>query len=209
MQNNLKIKIGILCLQGAFIEHIAILNNLEIKDNNNNIINIETFEIRQEKDLTNNLDLDGLVLPGGESTTIGKLLIELNMLEHIQKLISNNLPVFGTCAGLILLAKELDNDDKKHIASMNIKVCRNAYGRQLGSFNAVEEFNNIKIPMTFIRAPYIKDIGTEVKILSKVDGKIVSAREQNQLVTAFHPELTDNKEVHNYFIEIIKSYKNL
>ncbi|MFI3230304.1 MAG: pyridoxal 5'-phosphate synthase glutaminase subunit PdxT [bacterium] len=203
MQDN-QIKIGVLCLQGAFIEHINILNNLDE--------NITTFEIRQEKDLLNNMDLDGLILPGGESTTMGKLLVELNLLENVKGLINKGLPVFGTCAGLILLSKRLLNDTTSHIATLDVVTCRNAYGRQLGSFNTKEKFNGIDIPMTFIRAPYVQEIleDKDVKILSVVDDKIVAVQQGNQLGTAFHPELIEDCTlVHEYFIEIIRSYKKI
>lgn len=187
-------KIGVLCLQGAFIEHINILNKL----------GVETFEIRQKKDIEQSFD--GIVLPGGESTTMGKLLRELDIYDALSEAIKKGVPVFGTCAGLLLLAKEIDNDDRRHLATLNIVAKRNAYGRQLGSFNTIEKFNGKDIPMTFIRAPYIDSVGENVKILSVVDEKIVAVREGNQLATAFHPELTDFYDVHKYFIEMVKEY---
>ena len=187
-------KIGVLCLQGAFIEHINILNKL----------GVETFEIRQKKDIEQSFD--GIVLPGGESTTMGKLLRELDIYDILSEAIKKGVPVFGTCAGLLLLAKEIDNDDRRHLATLNIVAKRNAYGRQLGSFNTIEKFNGKDIPMTFIRAPYVDSVGENVKILSVVDNKIVAVREGNQLATAFHPELTDCYDVHKYFIEMVKEY---
>ena len=187
-------KIGVLCLQGAFIEHINILNKL----------GAETFEIRQKKDIEQ--DFDGIVLPGGESTTMGKLLRELDIYDTLSKAIKKGIPVFGTCAGLLLLAKEIDNDDRRHLATLNIVAKRNAYGRQLGSFNTIEKFNGKDIPMTFIRAPYVDSVGENVKILSVVDNKIVAVREGNQLATAFHPELTDCYDVHKYFMEMVNEY---
>ncbi len=185
-------KIGVLCLQGAFIEHINILNSL----------GVETFEIRQKKDIQQKFD--GIVLPGGESTTMGKLLRDLDIFDTLLEKIQNNMPVFGTCAGLLLLAKEIDNDHRRHLATFDIVAKRNAYGRQLGSFNAIEKFAGKEIPMTFIRAPYIEKVGENVTVLSIVDNKIVAARQGNQLVTAFHPELTDCYEVHKYFLNIVK-----
>ena len=185
-------KIGVLCLQGAFIEHIEILNKL----------GVETFEIRQKKNLPEKFD--GLVLPGGESTTMGKLLKELDIFNILLDKIKNNMPVFGTCAGLLLLSKEIANDDRRHFSTLNIVAKRNAYGRQLGSFNTIEKFDGVDIPMTFIRAPYVEKIGENVKVLSVVDDKIVAVRENNQLATAFHPELTDCYHVHQYFINMIK-----
>jgi 5'-phosphate synthase pdxT subunit len=185
-------KVGILALQGAFIEHEKVLDKL----------GIDYFEIRQSKDLS--IPMDGLILPGGESTVIGKLLKDLNLFKDIQQMIKEGLPVFGTCAGLILLSKEIINDDSSYFQTMNIKVKRNAYGRQLGSFQTYGKFNGIgNIPMTFIRAPYIESVLGNVEVLATFDNKIVAAKQQNQLVTAFHPELTDDLSVHKFFIEMI------
>lgn len=189
----MSLKIGVLCLQGAFIEHIEILQKL----------GIETFEIRQKKHFQQKFD--GIILPGGESTTIGKLLVDLDILNNIKSAIINDICIFGTCAGLILLAKNINNDAKKHIATMDITVKRNAYGRQLGSFETMDKFDGKDIPMTFIRAPYVEKVGKDVKILSVVDDKIVAVREKNQLATAFHPELTNCTYVHEYFINMIKN----
>ena len=184
--------IGILALQGAFKEHKDILDKLEA----------DSYEIRKKSDLKKRPD--GLIIPGGESTVIGKLLNDLDMMEELKNMIENGIPVFGTCAGLILLAKKIENDKRIHLGCMNIEVQRNAYGRQLGSFVTEEEFQGIgKIPMVFIRAPYIKSIGNNVKILSEVKGKIIAAEEKNILVTAFHPELTRDTRVHKYFINKI------
>ena len=189
-------RIGVLALQGAFIEHEKILEN----------IGVETFEIRKKSDLNNAVSynrINGLIIPGGESTTIGKLLHDLNLFDDIKKLISDGLPTFGTCAGLILLAKEIENDDRVHLGLMDIKVKRNAYGRQLGSFFTENEFKHVgKVPMTFIRAPYITEVGENVEILSEVDGNIVAAKENNILVTSYHPELNDDLQVHKFFISM-------
>lgn len=187
-------QIAILALQGAFIEHEQKLSQL----------GVSSFEIRQKKDLEK--PFDGLIIPGGESTAQGKLLRELGLLEPVKKLIENGMPVYGTCAGLILLAKEIVNDDRRHFETMDITVMRNAYGRQLGSFYTEAEFKGIgKIPMTFIRAPYIKNASDNVEILATVDGCIVAARENNQLVTAFHPELNDSLAVHQYFVDMVSA----
>lgn len=186
-------QIGILALQGAFIEHQKMLEDL----------NVKTFQIRQLNDL--NKPMDGLILPGGESTAMGKLLRDLHMLEPIKQKIAHGLPVMGTCAGMILLAKALDQDPTVHFGLMDIKVTRNAYGRQLSSFYTEDLFNSKKIPMTFIRAPYITSKGDEVTILSTVDGKWVAARQNNMLATAFHPELTKDSTVHAYFLEMVSS----
>lgn len=186
--------IGVLAVQGAFIEHEKILSRL----------GVQSEEIRAKNDLEKNFD--GLIIPGGESTVQGKLIKELDMFDKIKDMIEGGLPVFGTCAGLILLAKQIDNDSRSHLATMDITAVRNAYGRQLGSFYAEENFEGIgKIPMTFIRAPYIKSVKSGVTVLAKAGGNIVAARQKSQLVTAFHPELNSDLGVHRYFIDMIKN----
>lgn len=183
--------IAILALQGAFAEHEQMLDKL----------GVEYFEIRQKKDLEK--DFDGIIIPGGESTVMGKLLHELDLFEPLQDKIKAGLPVWGTCAGLILLAEEVDGGETC-FGTMNISVKRNAFGRQLGSFNAKEEFKGIgQIPMAFIRAPYIVNVQQGVEVLAEVDGKIVAARQGKQLVTAFHPEVTEDLGVHKYFLSMI------
>ncbi len=184
--------VGILALQGAFAEHAAVLEKL----------GVEHFEIRQRKDLEG--PMDGLILPGGESTVMKKLLHELGLFEPLAEKIRAGLPVFGTCAGLILLAKEIDGGSPC-FGAMNIAVKRNAYGRQLGSFYVRESFRGIgMVPMTFIRGPYIESAGKGVEVLAEVDGNIVAARQENLLVTAFHPELSEDLSIHRYFLQIIE-----
>ncbi|MDD6260879.1 MAG: pyridoxal 5'-phosphate synthase glutaminase subunit PdxT [Clostridiales bacterium] len=185
--------IAVLALQGAFIEHEQMLSRL----------GVSSFEIRQKKDLET--PFDGLIIPGGESTVQGKLMRELELFEPLRERIEAGLPVFGTCAGLLLLAKKIENDERLHFATMDICAVRNAYGRQLGSFYTESEFSGVgKIPMTFIRAPYISEVSGDTQILASVDGKIVAARQKNQLVTAFHPELNEDTSVHRYFLDMIK-----
>lgn len=185
--------IAVLALQGAFIEHEQMLSRL----------GVSSFEIRQKKDLET--PFDGLIIPGGESTVQGKLMRELELFEPLRERIEAGLPVFGTCAGLLLLAKKIENDDRLHFSTMDICAVRNAYGRQLGSFYTESEFSGVgKIPMTFIRAPYISEVSGDTQILASVDGKIVAARQKNQLVTAFHPELNEDTSVHRYFLDMIK-----
>ena len=184
--------IGVLCLQGAFAEHEARLQEL----------GAQAVELRSAEDLQQ--PMDGLILPGGESTTMGKLLRDLDMLKPIQEKIRSGMPVFGTCAGLLLLAEQIENDSRRHLATMSITASRNAYGRQLGSFFTRQSFaGNGEIPMTFIRAPYITQVGDGVEVLAVVDGKIVAARQGNQLVTAFHPELNPDTTVHAYFLQMV------
>lgn len=186
-------KIGLLCLQGAFLEHKTMLEGL----------GASCFEIRQRRDLPDSFD--GLVLPGGESTVMGKLLRDLELLEPLKTVIASGLPTFGTCAGLLLLAKRIEDGEKTHLALMDITARRNAYGRQLGSFRAEAEFGGLgKIPMVFIRAPYISQTGEGVQVLAAVNEKMVAARQNNLLVCAFHPELTEDVTVHQYFLQMGK-----
>lgn len=187
--------IAVLALQGAFIEHERMLSRLQVP----------FFEIRQKKDLER--PFDGLIIPGGESTVQGKLLRSLGLFEPLKARIEAGLPVFGTCAGLLLLAKRIENDDRTHLAVMDIRAVRNAYGRQLGSFYTEAPFADCgEIPMTFIRAPYIGAVAGNTEVLSVVDGKIVAARQNNQLVTAFHPELNDDLTVHRYFLSMVENH---
>lgn len=180
-------------MQGAFIEHKYMLDKLKI----------ESFEIRHKKDLEQ--EMDGLILPGGESTVIGKLIKELELHFILKQKIEDGLPVLGTCAGLILLAERISNDKRNYLGTMPITVKRNAYGRQLGSFQTIEEVKNIgRIPMTFIRAPYVEVVHKDVEILAKVDEAIVAVQYKNQLGIAFHPELTENVSLHKYFINMVQ-----
>lgn len=186
-------RIVILALQGAFAEHQMMLEQL----------GAESFEIRQKSDLAQ--PMDRLILPGGESTVIHKLLHELDCFRTLQAQIVDGLPVFGTCAGLILLVKQVEGGENT-FATMDCTARRNAYGRQLGSFSVTVEMEGVgRIPMVFIRALYIVAASDKVQVLAKVDGKIVAARQGNQLVTAFHPELTANTQVHAYFLQMIRS----
>lgn len=187
-------RIGVLALQGAFHEHMEKLKELKI----------EALEVRESKDLK---ELDGLILPGGESTTMGKLLVDFNLSKGLLQEIEKGLPVWGTCAGMIVLAKKIEDTEITHIPVMDIEVVRNGYGRQLGSFESQTEMLEIQgaVPMVFIRAPYIKSAGKKVKILAEIDGRIVAARQGNMLATAFHPELTKDNRVHELFIKIVKN----
>ena len=186
-------RIGVLALQGAFIEHERRLAAL----------GASPFEIRRLPDLDQ--PFDGLILPGGESTVQGKLLHELGLFAPLRERIAKGLPTFGTCAGLILLAKELEDDPTVHFGLMDVTVGRNAYGRQLGSFAAKIPFaGGASVPATFIRAPAIRRVREGVEVLAAVDGIPVAARERNMLVTAFHPELNADTTVHRYFLNMIR-----
>lgn len=183
-------KIAVLAVQGAFIEHEKVLQKL----------GAETVELRKAEDLQQ--DFDGLVLPGGESTVQGKLLRELDMFDPLKKKIENGLPTLATCAGVILLADTLSNDEKRHFQTLPVTVVRNAYGRQLGSFRYNGTLEHIgEFEMEFIRAPYIEGVTPGVEILGTVDNKIVAVEYKNQLAFTFHPELTDNPAIHEYFLK--------
>lgn len=187
--------IGILGMQGAIAEHQEIL--LQIP-------HTKTRIVKTAKDLD---CIDGLILPGGESTAIGKLLDYFSLKEILQQKIISGLPVFGTCAGLILLAKNIENQTNTHLATMDITVKRNGYGSQLDSFSTnlliptIDK--NIPIPLVFIRAPYITKTGKDVQILATLDNKIIAARQKNMLVSSFHPELTCDLKFHQYFLSMI------
>lgn len=184
--------IAVLALQGAFAEHEAMLERLGVAH----------FQIRRLRDLDQ--PFGGLILLGGESTVMGKLLRDLGLFGPLREKIASGLPVFGTCAGLILLAKSVIGGEPC-FGTMDICVRRNAYGRQLGSFDTEEECAGLgRIPMTFIRAPYIETVSGDAEILAEVDGNIVAARQGKQLVTAFHPELNDSPDMHRYFLKICK-----
>lgn len=187
--------IGILGMQGAIAEHQEIL--LQIP-------HTKTRIVKTAKDLD---CIDGLILPGGESTAIGKLLDYFSLKEILHEKIISGLPVFGTCAGLILLAKNIENQTNTHLATMDITVKRNGYGSQLDSFSTnlliptIDK--NMPIPLVFIRAPYITKTDKDVQILATLDNKIIAARQKNMLVSSFHPELTCDLRFHQYFLSMI------
>lgn len=187
--------VAILALQGAFVEHEKMLDKL----------GVEYFEIRKKEDLKK--EFDALILPGGESTVMGKLLSELELMEPLRERIQSGMPVFGTCAGMILLAEEIEGESP-YMGTMHIRVKRNAYGRQLGSFYTEEKVKGIGIiPMTFIRAPYIEKAMEKTEVLAKVNGRIIAAKQGTQLVTAFHPELDEDTGMHEYFLKMIKCHQ--
>jgi len=194
------ITVGVLAIQGAVAEHVAALNKIE----NVNGVEVKTLEEIEQ--------IDGLILPGGESTAMGKILNYFQMLEPLAEKIKQGLPVWGTCAGMILLAKEIIGQDTTYFKAMDTVVKRNAYGSQLDSFQTTVELPAIAatpIPLVFIRAPYIERIHGAVTILAKVADKIVAAEQNNMLVTAFHPELTNDLSFHKYFCKKISTSKRV
>lgn len=189
-------KIGVVGLQGAVSEHIDMLNEIGVKG----------VWIRDARALGK---VSGLIIPGGESTTISRLLTQSGMLEEIQEMGKEGFPIFGTCAGLILLAKKGDGDVKKTgqklLGLMDMEVKRNAFGRQRESFEEDIYVRGIgKFPCAFIRAPAIVKVGGSCKPLASYKHFIIAARQDNLLATAFHPELTQDTRVHEYFLEIAK-----
>lgn len=187
-------KIGILGFQGAVIEH-----ERQIK-----ALGHEPVVVRYPEQLE---VIDAIILPGGESTTMGKLLNRTGMMAPLREKIIGGLPVWGTCAGMILLAKELVNDSVTHLGVMDISVRRNAYGSQIDSFSTKQLIPAVglkEIELVFIRAPYITKVGNGVKVLCELDGHVVAAEERNMLATSFHPELTEDLTFLKYFISKIK-----
>jgi len=188
------LRIGVLSLQGGVAEHIDHINKL----------GHEGVEIKKLEDMN---DLQGIILPGGESTTIGNILRERKMLAILREKIISGFPVWGTCAGMILLAKYNEESSQGHLKVMDIKVKRNAYGSQVNSFKKniiINEISSDPIPLIFIRAPLITEVFEDVNIICTVDDKIVAARQNNMFATSFHPEMTDNLEVHRYFVNMCK-----
>lgn len=184
-------KVGVLSFQGGVIEH---LNQIKALGHTG-------VEVKKEKDLD---DIDAIILPGGESTTIGKLLKITGLIEPLREKIKNGLPTWGTCAGMILLANEVEGQEEKYLQLMDIKVRRNAFGTQIDSFKAhkvIDEISKDEMKLVFIRAPYITEVKDNVRILCKIDNKIVAAKQGNIVVTSFHPELTNDLKFLNYFLE--------
>ena len=187
-------KIGVLALQGAFAEHISMLHQLKAK----------ALPVRLPQELDG---LDGLVIPGGESTSIGKLMSDYNLVPEIGNQARNGLPIFGTCAGMILLANQSSDSDVKPLGLMDITVRRNAFGRQRESFETellIPVLGKKPFPGVFIRAPVIEQANSEVEIIARLaDGTGVAARQGKLLACAFHPELTDDLRFHRYFLDIV------
>lgn len=184
--------IGVLALQGAFTEHEQALKKL----------GVSCIELRNSSDLCNSYD--ALILPGGESTVQGKLLRSSGMYDTIKAQIAGGMPVLATCAGLILLASHIDGGESSHLGTLPVTVKRNAYGRQLGSFHTTSVVSGIgRVPMTFIRAPYVTEAAEGVQILARVDDRIVAVRYGRQLALSFHPELDDDLSIHREFLGMV------
>ncbi|MEK3885625.1 pyridoxal 5'-phosphate synthase glutaminase subunit PdxT [Paenibacillus sp. PL2-23] len=186
-------KIGVLALQGAVAEHMRSLE----------AAGAEAVAVKRVEQLE---ELHGLVIPGGESTTIGKLMRKYDFMDAIRGFSAHGKPLFGTCAGLIVLANEIEGQEEAHLQLMNMTVARNAFGRQRESFETDLEVKGIDEPVraVFIRAPLIKSVGEGVEVLSEYKGEIVTARQGTLLAASYHPELTDDYRLHEYFVGMVK-----
>jgi 5'-phosphate synthase pdxT subunit len=187
-------KIGVLAAQGAFAEHIATLSDLDV----------EAVPVRLPAELEG---IDGLIIPGGESTAISRLILAYDLMTKIESLAMDGVPLFGTCAGMILMAKSISGNGTMSLGLMDIRVRRNAFGRQIDSFEtelAIPALGEKLFPAVFIRAPLIESVDSNVEVLARLnDGAIVAARQDRLLVTAFHPELTSDLRFHRYFLDIV------
>jgi 5'-phosphate synthase pdxT subunit len=190
-------KVGVLALQGAVAEHIRMLQ----------LAGAEGIVIKKTEQLK---EIDGLIVPGGESTTIGKLMRTYGFVEELKKFSEEKKPIFGTCAGLIVLAKEISGQDTAHLELMDMTVSRNAFGRQRESFETDLAVKGIdeRVRAVFIRAPLIDKVGSGVDVLSTYKDRIVAARQEHLLAASFHPELTDDYRMHTYFIDMVKEYRS-
>ncbi|MFP3392169.1 pyridoxal 5'-phosphate synthase glutaminase subunit PdxT [Brevibacillus sp. SIMBA_040] len=190
-------KIGVLALQGAVAEHLRMLEEA----------GAVAVSVKKVEELD---DLDGLVIPGGESTTISKLMHKYGFMEAIRQFGEEKKPIFGTCAGAILLANRINGQDDYHLGLMDIKVERNAFGRQKESFEAHMPIAGVAAdyPAVFIRAPYIMEVGESGQVLAKYEDKIVVARNGHYLAAAFHPELTEDTRLHKFFLDMVKEYRS-
>jgi len=195
---NSPIKVGILAFQGAVEEHARMVAR----------VGAEPVAVRRKEQLA---ELDGLILPGGESTTIGKLMRVHGLLEAIREFASAGKPVFGTCAGLILMADRISGQEEAHLRLMDMTVSRNAFGRQRESFETDLDVKGFDSPMraVFIRAPWVEEVGPGVDVLAVYGGRVVAARQGHLLAAAFHPELTDDVRMHELFLGMIRENREV
>lgn len=190
-------KIGVLALQGAVREHLASLERC----------GVEAISARRKEEIE---EIGGLIIPGGESTTVGKLLDRFGLTEVVRKRSEEGMPIYGTCTGMILLAKEIIESQQARLGLMDISVRRNAFGRQVDSFEAdlpVEGIEGGPVRAIFIRAPLVESVGPGVQVLCKFEDKIVMVRQGNLLAGSFHPELTEDIRVHQYFLDMVAGKK--
>lgn len=186
-------KIGVLALQGAVAEHIRMIEKA----------GGEGIVVKRKEQLQ---EVDGMIIPGGESTTIGKLMRTYDFLDELRSFSDQGKPIFGTCAGLIVLAKQIAGQTEVHLGLMDIRVARNAFGRQRESFETDLEIEGIddNVRAVFIRAPLIEAVESNVDVLARYNGQIVAARQRHLLAASFHPELTDDERMHAYFLDMVR-----
>lgn len=191
-----KTRVGVLALQGDFREHAQMLRE----------VGAEPVEVRRREQLDG---LDGLIIPGGESTTIGKLMVSYGLVDRVREFVRSGRPVWGTCAGMIVLAKHLGGPSQPLLGELDVRVRRNAFGRQLDSFEAdlpVPDVSERPVRAVFIRAPLVEGVGPDVEVLGRLeDGTVVAVRQENVLGTSFHPELTDDPAFHLYFLNMCEA----
>ncbi|MCZ8517650.1 pyridoxal 5'-phosphate synthase glutaminase subunit PdxT [Paenibacillus filicis] len=186
-------RIGVLALQGAVAEHIRMIEKA----------GAEGVVVKRKEQLQ---DVDGMIIPGGESTTIGKLMRAYDFIDALREFSEQGKPLFGTCAGLIVLAKQIAGQEEAHLGLMDIKVARNAFGRQRESFETDLDIKGIDkdVRAVFIRAPLIEEVGENVEVLATYKDQIVAARQGHLLAASFHPELTDDERMHGYFLDMVR-----
>lgn len=194
------LRVGVLGLQGSIREHCSSLSRID---------GVMPYVVKTKDDIDK---ISGIILPGGESTAIGKLMKDFNLEDKLRKKIQDGMPVWGTCAGMILMAKHIVGQEGVHLGVMDITVRRNAYGSQIDSFKTmgtIPEISANRIPLVFIRAPWIENVASTVSVLARVDNNIVAAKSENMLVTSFHPELTSDLSFHRYFVNMCDEYSNV
>ncbi|MCL6592467.1 MAG: pyridoxal 5'-phosphate synthase glutaminase subunit PdxT [Alicyclobacillus sp.] len=188
-------RIGVLGLQGAFVEHERMLSDL----------GADTVTVKRPQHLTG---LDGLVIPGGESTTIGKLMREYDLIQPIRDLVQAGMPLLGTCAGMIVMAKRIEGEPEPHLGVLDVTVCRNSFGRQRESFETPLEIpvlGHRPFPAVFIRAPHVTQTGNEVQVLARYEGRVVAVQQARCVALSFHPELTGDLRIHEYFLNLCRT----
>lgn len=190
------LNVGVLAMQGSVVEHMKSLSKID---------GVNAIAVKTRDDLEK---ISGLIIPGGESTTIGKLICDFGIKEPIIKKSVEGMPIWGTCAGMILMAKEIVNEDSAHLGIMDVRVRRNAYGSQLDSFDiktCIPRVSESEIELVFIRAPWVESVSGSAEVLATVENRIIAVQQNNLLATSFHPELTDNLDFHKYFIKMIQT----
>lgn len=184
-------------MQGAFREHERMLRDL----------GADTVQVKRKEQLE---DLDGIVIPGGESTSIGRLMREYDLIEPLRKRVESGMPIFGTCAGMIVMANRISGGEEPHLGVLDIEVNRNSFGRQKDSFEtdlAIPALGDTPFPAVFIRAPHVETVGDHVEVLATYEGRVVAVRDGHKMAISFHPELTEDNRLHAYFLDVVDAKK--